>query len=309
MLIANARNELAEKIKQKVAGPDRHARADLIWRTPGKRWFTNADPIMRVNGAPTMYMGGIRALLLQSLHPLAMAGVAGHSGYQDDPWGRLQRTADYVATTTFARTEDVEKMIAHVRRIHETIKGKLPDGRAYAASDPHLLTWVHCAEIESFLIAYQRFSPTPLTPEECDTYVAQCAISAKMLGVTDPPRTLAQLYQGLASYGPELEFSPATADVINLLIDNPPLDPPMKWGYDMLKEGAIALLPDSARRLLGLADGNAPARASLQDFLWRRPVARVATSAMRWTLGQTKLSDEVEAAAQAAQAERPEPGA
>lgn len=144
---------------------------------------------MKVQGAPTMYIGGIRALLLQSLHPLAMAGVAGHSGYQDDPWGRLQRTADYVATTTFARKEDVEKMIDHVRRIHEHIKGELPDGRPYAASDLHLWTWVHCAEIESFLTAYQDLSPRPLTPAECDTYVAQTAISAKILGVTNPPHS------------------------------------------------------------------------------------------------------------------------
>lgn len=162
MWISNARNQFAERIKQKVAGPDRQARADLIWRTPGERWFTNDDPITRVNGAPTMYMAGIRALLLQSLHPLAMAGVAGHSGYQDDPWGRLQRTAEYVATTTFARIEDAEKLIAHVRRIHTLVKGELLDGRAYAASDPHLLTWVHCAEVESFfdcLPAVQPNSP------------------------------------------------------------------------------------------------------------------------------------------------------
>lgn len=298
MWISNARNQFAERIKQKVAGPDRQARADLIWRTPGERWFTNDDPITRVNGAPTMYMAGIRALLLQSLHPLAMAGVAGHSGYQDDPWGRLQRTAEYVATTTFARIEDAEKLIAHVRRIHTLVKGELPDGRAYAASDPHLLTWVHCAEVESFLVAYQRFSPTPLTPEECDMYVAQSAISAQLLGVVDPPLTVAQLYAKLASYGPELEFSTATADVIDLLINNPPLEPPMKWGYDTLKIGAISLLPGSARTLLGLEDSSEPSRVSLQDFLWRRPVARVATTALRWTVGQTKLSAEVETAAE-----------
>ena len=129
-------------------------------------------------------------------------------------------------------------------------------------------------------------------------YVAQSAISAQLLGVVDPPLTVAQLYAMLASYGPELEFSAATADVIDLLIDNPPLDPPMRWGYDMLKVGAISLLPGSARTLLGLEDANEPSRVSLQDFLWRRPVARVATTALRWTVGQTKLSAEVEAAAE-----------
>lgn len=230
MFVSQVREQLAEAIRKRVAGSDRKDRADLIWRALGERWFTNADPIVEVQGAPTMDIGGIRALLLQSLHPLAMAGVAGHSGYQDDPWGRLQRTADYVATTTFARKEDVEKMISHVRRIHDHIKGELPDGRPYAASDPHLLTWVHCAEIESFLTAYQNLSPHPLKPVQCDTYVAQTAISAKMLGVTNPPRSVDELYKLMASYGLELEFSPATADVIDLLIDNPPLSSPNEMG-------------------------------------------------------------------------------
>lgn len=129
-------------------------------------------------------------------------------------------------------------------------------------------------------------------------YVAQSAISAQLLGVVDPPLTVAQLYAKLASYGPELEFSAATVDVIDLLFNNPPLDPPMKWGYDMLKIGAISLLPGSARTLLGLEDSTRPTQVSLKDFLWRRPVARVATTALRWTVGQTKLSSEVEAAAE-----------
>ena len=142
-------------------------------------------PRTLAESAPPCYKG---------LHPLAMTSAAGHSEYQDDPWGRLQRTANYVATTTFARKEDVKKMISHARHIHDHIKDKLPDGRPYAASDPHLLTWVHCAEIESFLTAYQKLSPHPLTPVECDTYLAQTAISAKMLGVTNPPHSVNEAF-------------------------------------------------------------------------------------------------------------------
>lgn len=294
MFVSQVREQLAEAIRKRVAGSDRKDRADLIWRALGERWFTNADPIVEVQGAPTMDIGGIRALLLQSLHPLAMAGVAGHSGYQDDPWGRLQRTADYVATTTFARKEDVEKMISHVRRIHDHIKGELPDGRPYAASDPHLLTWVHCAEIESFLTAYQNLSPHPLKPVQCDTYVAQTAISAKMLGVTNPPCSVDELYKLMASYGLELEFSPATADVIDLLIDNPPLSSPNEMGLRHVENGLIALLPGSARIMLGLADSNEPSQVSLQDALWRRPIALFATAALRRTLGQVTRPKEVE---------------
>jgi len=92
-----------------------------------------------------MFAAGIRALLLQSLHPLAMAGVAGHSGYKGDPWGRLQRTSTFLATTTFGTIEDAEALIERNRGIHERVQGRAPDGRQYAACDPHLLKWVHIA--------------------------------------------------------------------------------------------------------------------------------------------------------------------
>ncbi len=286
-LLDAPREALAEALRSRVAGPDALERAKQIWHAPGERWFTNEDPIARVNGHGSMYVGGIRALLLQSLHPLAMAGVAGHSGYRDDPWGRLQRTADYVATTTFARIEDAERMIARVRRIHSHIKGQLPDGRAYAASDPHLLGWVHAAEIDSFLEAYQQFGAKPaLTEAEADLYVAQAAIPARLLGVVDPPETLRELKEVLASYGSELEYGPATADVLDLLTVNPPLPPLLKPAYLMLAAGAIAILPNSARELLGLPMGRAG------DAFLRRPLGAVSTLAVRWALGQSRLGED-----------------
>ncbi|MDO5495434.1 MAG: oxygenase MpaB family protein [bacterium] len=282
------RAALAHALRSRVAGPDANEREDRIWRKPGERWFTREDPIARVNGNGSMYVGGIRALLLQSLHPLAMAGVAGHSGYRDDPWGRLQRTADYVATTTFATIPDAEAMIARVRSIHARISGHLPDGRAYAASDPHLLTWVHCAEIDSFLSAYQVYGTGTLTPAERDTYVEQSAISARLLGVTAPPTTYEGLQQTLSSYGGELEYGEATEDVIDLLIHNPPLPPALAPGYRMLAAGAVAILPGTARRLLGLSTNR------LTDALARRPLGHLSTTAVAWALGdaRNKLVDD-----------------
>ncbi len=287
-LLAGARADLAEAIRSRVAGPDAAQRAQRIWQAPGRRWFSNDDPIARVQGAPSMYVGGIRALLLQSLHPLAMAGVAGHSGYRDDPWGRLQRTSDYVATTTFARISEAEAMIARIRQIHSHIKGRLPDGRAYAASDPHLLMWVHCAEIQSFLAAHQAYVRPRLSPAEADQYVEQTGLPAALLGVVDPPRSVAELSARLASYVDELEFSDATADVIDLLITNPPLEPPLTLGYRTLAAGAVASLPADARDLLGL--GGSP----VVDALWRRPLGTLATTAVRWALGQARLADGVD---------------
>ena len=128
-----------------------------------------------------MFVGGMRALLLQSLHPLAMAGVAGHSGYRGDPWGRLARTSTFLATTTFATADDAQAMVDKVRSIHERVRGKAPDGRPYAASDPHLLRWVHIAEIDSFLRSHQRYGRVPLTPERADGYVADAARIAHLV--------------------------------------------------------------------------------------------------------------------------------
>ena len=110
-------------LRSRVAGDDAPARAARIWGAEGERWFTPEDPVWRVNSDAAMFPGGISALLLQSLHPSAMAGVAGHSGYKGDPWGRLQRTSHYLAVTTFGTIDDAEKAIEHVRSVHRFVRG------------------------------------------------------------------------------------------------------------------------------------------------------------------------------------------
>jgi uncharacterized protein (DUF2236 family) len=134
-----------------------------------------------------MFVGGIRALLLQSLHPLAMAAVAGHSGYRGDPLGHLQRTSYFLAVTTFGRAEDAQEAVRRVRAIHQGVTGVAPDGRLRAAADPHLLTWVHIAEADSFLRAHARFGARPLDQQGRDGYVADMARIGAALGVPDPP--------------------------------------------------------------------------------------------------------------------------
>ena len=107
-----ARTQLAHALRSRVAGDDAAEKAAVIWGAEGERWFTPEDPVWRVHADAAMFPGGIRALLLQSLHPLAMAGVAGHSGFKGDPWGRLQRTSEFLATTTFGTIEHAEQQIA-----------------------------------------------------------------------------------------------------------------------------------------------------------------------------------------------------
>ena len=112
------RDRLGTAIFQRVAGPDGPGRRRVIHDSPGERWFAGDRPVRRVHGDSSMFIGGIRALLLQSLHPLAMAAVAGHSGYRGDPWGRLQRTSYFLAVTTFGQEDDARKAIMRVRGIH-----------------------------------------------------------------------------------------------------------------------------------------------------------------------------------------------
>ncbi|WP_022920613.1 oxygenase MpaB family protein [Ornithinimicrobium pekingense] len=285
-LTASLRSRLATALRDRVAGPDAERRAHAIWLAPGERRFAPTDPVCRVQGHAAMYAGGMRALLLQALHPLAMAGVGEHSGYRDDPWGRLQRTSEFLAMTTFGPVEAAERMIDRINRLHETVSGTTRDGRPYAATDPHLLEWVHIAEIDSFLVAHQRYSRTPLTPAEADTYVDQAAYVATRLGVPEPPRTVAELERALASYRPELETSRGALDVVRFLLAEPPLPWAARPGFWMLAAGAVELLPGYAREMLGLRPPR-PLRG-VEAVALRSvagPLGVAGTRAVEWALG------------------------
>jgi len=268
---------LGAALRARVAGDDATERAAVIWGREGERWFTPEDPVWRVHADAAMFPGGVAALLLQSLHPLAMAGVAGHSGYKGDPWGRLQRTSHFLATTTFGTVQDAEAAIARVRGIHERVRGHDPQGRPYRASDPRLLRWVHVAEAHSFLTAHQRYALAPLTPAEADTYVAQSALVAGRLGATDLPTTVTELGAALASYRPELEATSQAREAARFLLLDPPLPWPARPGYGLIASGGVAVLPGWARRALRLPAGG-PATV-LADG-----AGRVGTRAVRWAM-------------------------
>lgn len=199
-----------------------------------------------------MYIGGVRALLLQSLHPLAMAAVADHSGFRGDPWGRLARTSTFVAETTFATERDAARAVAVVRSVHERITGATPDGRPYRADDPHLLTWVHIAEIDSFLRAYQRYGSDPLSDPEADEYVAQASSVARRLGATDVPTTRPKLAAMIEGYRGELESTPAAVEAAHFLLLKPPVPAVVRVPYALLTAAAVGLLPPWARAPLRL---------------------------------------------------------
>lgn len=268
-----AQRRLGELVRSRVAGDTAAERAVDIWGKPGERWFSRADPIWRVHADAAMFPGGVAALLLQSLHPAAMAGVAGHSGYRGDPWGRLQRTSDYIAVTTYGTIPDARATIARVREVHGRVRGKDHRGRPYRASDPHLLAWVNAAEIWSFLAAYRAYGTPPLSPADADTYVRQAAVPAAELGVPEPPTDVAALEATIERYRAELEASPAALDAADFLLRTPPLTGVARAGYSMITAGGLSVLPGWALASLGLR----PPRGA-------RAVGGVGVRVVRWAL-------------------------
>ncbi len=249
---AALRGRLGEALFHRVAGPDGDRHRRRIHETPGPRWFEAGSPITRVHGDASMFVGGIRALLLQTLHPAAMRAVSEHSGYRGDMWGRLHRTSRFLAVTTFGTADDAQRAVDAVRAIHDRVVGTMPDGSPYAAGDPHLLRWVHLAEIDSFLLAHQTYGARPLDAAERDQYVAQAGEVARRLGVVDPPRTEAELTAGLASYRGELRGTPEAREAVRYVLLRPPLPLAARPPYAVLAGAAVGLMPRWSRRPLRL---------------------------------------------------------
>jgi len=261
-----------------VAGPEGAAHAARIHGRPGPRWFEAGSPITRVHGDASMFVGGIRALLLQTLHPAAMRGVSEHSGYRGDMWGRLARTSRFLAVTTFGHEEDAEQAVVVVRAIHDRVTGTMPDGTPYAASDPHLLAWVHIAEVDSFLRAHDVYGAEPLVGADRDTYVAQSGEVARRLGVVDPPQTEAELAEQLESYRPELESTPEAREAVSFLLLKPPLPLAARPPYGVLVAAAVGLMPRWSRRPLRLP------YLPISERTVVRGLGGLATGTIRWAM-------------------------
>jgi len=204
-----------------------------------------------VHGSLTTLVGGVRALLLQALHPAALAGVREHSRYHEDPMGRLAGTTRWLVTVTFGDLAAVDAESARVRRMHQRVHGSTPGtpGGTYSASDPHLLRWVHLAFTDSFLVTHQEFGG-PI-PGGADAYVGQWARAALPLGLPDPPRTAAELSAQLRSFDGELVAGPDAREVVRFLL-NPPLPVPARPAYAVLAAAAVSTLDPRHRRMLGL---------------------------------------------------------
>jgi len=231
---------------------------------------------------PTMLIGGITALLLQTLHPLAMAGVAEHSNYRSDPLGRLRRTAYFVGTTTFGAIDDAEEAIAQVKRVHRRVRGTAPDGRPYSADDPELVRFIHVAEMYSFLESARRFGPRVLSPSECDRYYQEVAPVALALGAQWVPQSCEAVQRYFDEIRPELGAGQQALVARDWLRRGVATRTHERAVYAILYAAGVSVLPRWARHELGLST---PASFDLLvDTTTVIPSTRAISSVMRWVV-------------------------
>jgi uncharacterized protein (DUF2236 family) len=196
---------------------------------------------------------GLRSLLVQALHPLAMAGVEQHSDWRADPVARYASTLKYVVTTTYGDRATADRAAAVVRKIHERVRGTdTVTGKPYTAGDPDLLLWVHAIEVDSTLRTAILFG-TEVTPADADRYVAEMTAVATLIGMPDglAPASVAELDSYLENVQPELRATPAAMDTAVYLRDPPGLDEGVAELWGEMKDAVLGSLPDWAEDLYG----------------------------------------------------------
>jgi uncharacterized protein (DUF2236 family) len=225
-----------------------------IPENPADDGFFGPDSVTwRVSTDPSAPVAGLRALLLQALHPLAMAGVDQHSDWREDPVGRLAATSAYLSTVRFGERAAAERVAARVQRIHEHVHGvDTVTGRAYAASDPALLLWVHITLVESGIAAARLFG-NPLSAGDSDRYAEEMVAAAVLVGVPGAkvPASLDDIERYIASVRPELMCTPAARESMAYLLDPPGLDEDIAAIWQDVRDGAVASLPPWARQMYG----------------------------------------------------------
>ena len=211
--------------------------------------------VWAVHGSMPTIVAGIRTLLMQALHPGALAGVHEHSNFREDPLGRLARTIRWIFTVTYGSKAAAEEASVRLRRLHEPVQGNYSDGhgtvRGYSANDPELARWVHIAFLDAFLSAHKIWGgPIPGGP---DAYVREWAQAGRLMGVEDPPLTEADMRQELDSWyaSGDLLVDARVAETVEF-IRNPPLHPLLRPGYRIMFAGAVYSLEPKYRAMLGL---------------------------------------------------------
>jgi uncharacterized protein (DUF2236 family) len=246
-------------------------------------YFGPGSAVWAVNGGTAVLVGGIRALLMQTLHPGAMAGVHDWSRYREDPLGRLAGTVRWVLTTTFADRSGADAGSAFVRGMHGRVTGTYltADGnvRAYSAGDADLVRWVHIVFADSFLSCHRQFGGT--VPGGGDQYIAEWSVAGRLMGDTAPATTEFELRAQLDAFRPELVSDARVAEALKF-IRHPPLSRAVMPGYRILFAGAVASLDPEYRHLLGLRRAWWPAKTA----------TRLVLIGLAWLLGRPSTSEQ-----------------
>jgi uncharacterized protein (DUF2236 family) len=225
--------------------------------------------VWRVHRDRSFPLAGMRSLMVQALHPLAMAGVAQHSDWKRDPFGRLAATSGYVLTVTYGDTASAEAAAARVRAVHTHVHGTDEvTGHPYSAEDPDLLLWVHAGMVDSIVTIVQRYG-RGLDAAEADRYVAEMVPFAEIVGV--PAERVPASVAALTVYIESVDLrqaTPAALDAIAVVLDPPDLSPDLRDLWHDLGQVAIGTLPAWARSMYGFA---MPA----PDMMEREPVRQL----------------------------------
>ncbi|MFJ7751494.1 oxygenase MpaB family protein [Arthrobacter sp. NPDC097144] len=217
--------------------------------------FGPDSAVWAVHGSMTPIIAGIRALMLQALHPGAMAGVHDFSDYKEDPLGRLAGTIRWIFTVTYGDTHAAKSGSDWVLRLHERVHGTYEDAagveRPYSANDPEIARWVHLAFADAFLSSHERYgAPIPGGP---DAYVSEWAVAGELMRIDNPPRSEAELRAQMAAYDGELRNSAYVREAMKFL-RRPPLPRSQLIGYRVLFAGAVASLEPRHREMLGVKE-------------------------------------------------------
>jgi uncharacterized protein (DUF2236 family) len=230
-------------------------------------WRVHAD-------VTTMMIGGVAALLMQMLHPAALAGVWEHSSFRADMLGRLRRTARFIAVTTYGERREAEAAIARVRSVHEYVRGTLADGTHYAATDPQLLAWVHVCEAIGFLDAWIRYGEPEMSDADQNTYFREAALVARALGADPVPETRAEAEALLRSFQSELATGERVRAVAGMILTQPAPSPGARPAQAMLMQAAVDIPAG-----MGSADARSQCAAARQaDCAHRYPRSFANTS-------------------------------
>jgi uncharacterized protein (DUF2236 family) len=230
-----------------------------------------------------MMVGGLSSLMIQALHPRALAAVWDHSNFRHQLKARLGRTALFVAATTYGSVDLATKHVQRVNAIHAKIKGIDLKGQAYIANEPHLLRWVHLVETISFLNAYQHLALQPLCPSDCDRYVVEMNKVGEMLGATNLPLTFSDAKHAMTQYEPELVFDQRTRETLRS-IESYSVDLTEKPFFALILSASFDIVPEWLLQKL-----QREAESCLR-INTRRLALQIASKPVQWMLDEQGVS-------------------